>query len=50
MLVPTCLLRARNAGIDRVDVEIMPGDHVARREGALEEMDMLAQVDDAPAS
>ena len=41
------LLRAGEAGIHRVDVEVVPGDHVARRERALEEMDVLAIVDDA---
>jgi len=41
------LLRRSDAGIKRVDVEVMPGDHVARRQAALEEMDMLAGVDNA---
>ena len=41
------LLRRSNAGIERVDVEVVPGDHVARREAALEEMNMLAGVDNA---
>ena len=41
------LLRRSDAGIKRVDVEIVPGDHVARRQAALEEMDMLAGVDNA---
>ena len=39
--------RAGEAAIERVDVEIVPGNHVARREHALEEMDVLAGVDDA---
>ena len=38
---------ARHAGIHGVDIEIMAADHVARRQRALIEMDMLALIDDA---
>jgi hypothetical protein len=40
---------AGHAGIHGVDIEIMAGEHVARRDRALVEMDMLALVDDAGA-
>ena len=42
------LPRCGDAGIERVDVEIVPGDHVARHHRALVEVDMLAAIDDAP--
>ena len=42
------LLRAGDAGIHRVDVEVMPRDHVARGQRALVEMDVIAIVDNAP--
>ena len=39
--------RAGKAGIERVDIEIMAGEHVARHDRPLEEMDVVAAVDDA---
>ena len=41
------LCGARDASVERVDIEVMPGDHVARRQRALVEMNMLTGVDDA---
>ncbi len=41
------LLRAGHAGIDGIDVEIVPRHHVARRDRPLEVMDVVAEVDDA---
>jgi hypothetical protein len=43
------LRRPRHAGIHGVDIEIVPCEHVARRDRALIEMDMLALIDDAGA-
>ena len=41
------LLGAGKAGIHGVDVEVVAGDHVARGDGALVEVDVIAIVDDA---
>ena len=40
-------LRRSNAGVQGVDIKIMPGDHVPRGDRALEKMDVLAQINNA---
>ena len=40
-------LRGGEAGVHGVDIKVMPGDHVAGSERALEKMDVLTQINNA---